>query len=157
MSDISNPADRQKLPTGKLGQPTADTAIERATSAVAASKALSENGPQITRPAADLVTPSVSAEDAMQAAAPFIDLYRNTARMSADHLQSLCTTWISLGRGARDMQLNWLDTIASSATVTPVWWDVQRDLYVRSLDGMLDTASRMVDLATRNLSSEASR
>ena len=158
MSDNSKPAEAMKLPTGKLGQPTTDTAIERADGTAAASRAIAENGPQIAQPAADTVTPAAVAEttqavtDTAQAAArtavPIVDLYRGSARISADHLRSLCDTWISLGRGVRDMQVQWLDTIGA-AGVKPELWQLQRNLYVQGLDRMFETTARMVELATK--------
>jgi len=157
MSDLSNPAETLKLPTGKLGQPTTETAIGRASSAVEASKAIAENGPQITRPAVELVTPSATVEATevtTQAALPFIDMYRDFARMSAGHVLTMCNGWISLGRGIRDMQVQWIDTIGRSAGVKPELWQAQRDLYVQGLDRMLETSSRMIEIATKPLTKE---
>jgi hypothetical protein len=167
MSDTSKPAENLKLPTGKLGQPTTDTAIQRATDAAAASKAAAENGPQITRPAVDLVTPSVAADTAAaaqatvgQAALPLLDLFRGAARMSAENAQTLCDSWISLGRGVRDIQVQWLDTLGSaagSAGFSPQLWQVQRDLYVQGLDRMFDATAQMITLATKPLTTEVAR
>lgn len=169
MSDTSKPAEDLKLPTGKLGQPTTDTAIQRAADAATASKAIAENGPQITRPAPDLVTPSAAAgtaaaqtavDTAGQAALPMLDLFRGATRLSAENVLTLCDNWISLGRGMRDMQLQWLDTLcgaAGSVGVKPELWQVQRDLYVQTLDCMFDTTSQMITLATKPVTTEASR
>jgi len=157
MSDTPTSAENLKLPTGKLGQPTTDTAIARATDAVEASKAIAENGPQITHPPVDRPTPSNAVDSSVaatqktveRAAAPFVDMFQGSARMSAEHLQTLGDTWISLGRGVRDMQVRWLDTIGSAAPVKPPMWQAQRDLYVQGLDQMIEATSRVIALATR--------
>jgi len=168
MSGTHNPAETLKLPTGKLGQPTTDTAIARAADAVAASKAIAENGPQITRTAADHVTPSATTETAAAVgqatinatAAPFIDLFRGSARLSAEQMQTMCDAWIGLARGARDIQVQWLDTVCSAASVAgvkPDLWQAQRDLYVQSLDRMFDATSRIITLATTSVNRETPR
>jgi len=165
MSDTPTPAETLKLPTGKLGQPTTDTAIARATDAVIASKAIAENGPQITRAGADHVTPSATTETTAAAgqasinatAAPLIDLFRGSARLSAAQMQTVCDAWIGLARGARDIQVQWLDTIGSAASVAgvkPDLWQGQRDLYVQSLDRMFDATSRIISLATTSMTRE---
>jgi len=168
MSETTPQAENLKLPTGKLGQPTTDTAILRAADAVTASKAFAENGPQITRPAEAVTAPAApgkavapaaneaaaAAATGLQAALPLLDLFRTTTRLSVENMQTLCDNWISLGRGVRDMQVQWLTTIGSSAGVKPELWQAQRDQYVHGLDRMFETTSRMLALATKSVTKE---
>ncbi len=163
MSDTPRSAENLKLPTGKLGQPTTDTAIARATDAATASKAIAENGPQITLPAPGAASSPAAAGSASATAqarisaatVPFLDLFQGPARLSAQHMQTFCDTWISLGRGVRDIQVQWLDTIGAATGMKPEIWQVQRDLYVQGVDRMFDTMSRVMTFATSRLSRDA--
>ncbi len=90
----------------------------------------------------------------LRSAMPFLDIYRDAARRSADHMQSLVGAWMTVSLEIQATQLTLLESVGRtlvSATGKPTEvWQVQRQLYVKALDTAVDSTNRLMALASRS-------
>ncbi len=89
-----------------------------------------------------------------------MDIYRDAAQRSADRLQALFSSYMSLGRGIQRMQHAWLEmldhTLENAAhkpqdllrcnNVVEVA-EVQRDLYLEAIRHAFESSSQLLELA----------
>lgn len=91
-----------------------------------------------------------------------MDVYRDASERSAERVQALFTSAMTLGRGIQDMQHAWLEMLDQSmehAVHKPQdllrcksvveLAEVQRDLYLDSLNHAFESTSRLLDMAGR--------
>lgn len=91
-----------------------------------------------------------------------MDVYRDASERSAERVQALFTSAMTLGRGIQEMQHAWLEMVDQSlmhATHKPQdllrcksveeLAEVQRDLYLDTLNHAFESTSRLLDMAGR--------
>lgn len=91
-----------------------------------------------------------------------LDIYREAAESSAEKVQTLFTSWTHLGRGVQQMQvayLQLLDRALKDASRKPQdllraksveeFAQIQRDLYIDSVNNALEATSTLLQLAGR--------
>ena len=164
MADSNAPVQNTKQAldaADKVGQTVTGTSLD------AARKLTSETGAAIhaadsadsgpIKPAVDAAAAAIdqathnAAETfsiANASAAPLMDIYRDAARRSADHMQALFGTWVTVSRGMRDLHVTWLETmthsIQSSGAAPLNIWQAQRDLYASAIDTAFASTNRLL-------------
>ncbi|MDR3532851.1 MAG: phasin family protein [Rhodopila sp.] len=91
-----------------------------------------------------------------------MDIYRDASERSAERVQSLFSSCVTLGRGLQEIQQAWLEMLDRSMehaahkpqdllrckTIVEMA-EVQRDLYVDAINHAIESSSRLLDLAGR--------
>lgn len=98
----------------------------------------------------------------MASAAHAMDIYRDASERSAERVQALFSSAVTLGRGLQSMQHAWLEMVdhtMENATHKPQdllrcknlveLAEVQRDLYVDAINHAFESTSRLLELAGR--------
>ena len=98
----------------------------------------------------------------MSSAAHAMDIYRDASERSAEQVQALFSSAMTLGRGLQQMQHAWLEMMdhkMEHAAHKPQdllrckniieLAEVQRDLYIDAINHAFESTSRLLDLAGR--------
>lgn len=160
-----NGADRTK----ETIQSVSDTVAEAAQTAATTSSKAAEQGRDVMfmgmRTAAGVSSRFADigfgrGHHAMSSAAHAMDVYREASERSAERVQALFSSAMTLGRGMQQMQHAWLEMIDHSMQnavhkpqdllrckdVIEVA-EVQRDLYLDAINHAFESTSRLLDLA----------
>jgi hypothetical protein len=98
----------------------------------------------------------------LSSTATAMDIYRDASERSAEHVQALFSSYMSLGRGLQQLQHAWLEVFDHSLeraahkpqdllrckNLTELA-EVQRDLYLDSITYAVESGSRLLELAGR--------
>lgn len=160
-----NGADRAK----EVAQSMTDTVAETAQAATNMSSKAAEQGRDLmlmgARTAADVGSRFADisfgrGHHAMSSAAHAMDIYREASERSAQRVQALFSSAMTLGRGMQQMQHAWLEMVdqrMENAVHKPQdllrcknvveMAEIQRDLYIDAINHAFESTGRLLDLA----------